>query len=68
MPQLLQKPRRARSELRNQENAPRVTRNELLSTGQITANGPPTAFWHIRQWQTWTFSGGASKAKRTAPH
>jgi hypothetical protein len=31
-------------------------------TGQMTAKGPPTAFWHMRQWQTWTFTGGEVKA------
>ncbi len=68
VPQVRQKPRRATSELWNHAISPRVRRNEALETGQMTANGPPTAFWHMRQWHTWTFSGGASQAKRTAPH
>jgi hypothetical protein len=62
VPQSRQKPRRARSELLNQEIWPRVTRNEVFRTGPITAKGPPTAFWHIRQWHRCTFLGGKSQA------
>jgi hypothetical protein len=40
----------------------RVIRKSDLSTRQITAKGPPTAFWHMRQWQTWTLLGALSKA------
>ena len=32
------------------------------------ANGAPDAFWHIRQWQMLTLTGGADSAKRMAPH
>jgi len=49
LPQARQNPRRPTSELAKKLSAPRVTRNDGLSTGQMTANGPPTAFWHMRQ-------------------
>jgi hypothetical protein len=62
VPQSRQKPRRATAELWNHENSPRVTVKSVFITGQMTANGPPTAFWHMRQWQTWTFTGGEVKA------
>jgi hypothetical protein len=62
VPQSRQKPRRATAELSNHDIVPRVTRKPDFGTGTITAKGPPTAFWHIRQWQTWTLSGAPSLA------
>ena len=48
--------------------ARRASRSRLaVFTLDRAANGPPTAFWHIRQWQT-VDSGVSNSAYRTAPH
>ena len=41
---------------------PRVQAKALRFTGAPVANGPPTAFWHMRQWQICTPSGIANSA------
>jgi hypothetical protein len=42
------------SELANVEIAPEVTTNSASRTPPNAMNGPPLAFWHIRQWQMLT--------------
>src|SRR6185437_3403641 len=68
VPQSVQKSRSAIEEERNAAGRPRVQVKSLFSISAKEANGAPTAFWHIRQWQMLTLVGGADKAKRTAPH
>src|ERR1700730_19355394 len=68
VPQVAQKSRSAVEEDRNVAGLPRVQAKSVFSISAKEANGAPEAFWHIRQWQTLTFLGGADSAKRMAPH
>src|ERR1700692_2866352 len=68
VPQSLQKSRSAVEEDRNVAGLPRVQAKSVFSISANEAKGAPEAFWHIRQWQTLTFLGGADSAKRMAPH
>src|SRR5437588_8727406 len=68
VPQAGQKSRSAIEEDLNAAGLPRVQAKSLLSMSAKEANGAPEAFWHIRQWQMLTFTGGAVTAKRMAPH
>src|ERR1700738_3575287 len=68
VPQSLQKSRSAVEEDRNVAGLPRVQAKSVFSISAKEANGAPEAFWHIRQWQTLTFLGGAERAKRNEPH
>src|SRR5205823_9120406 len=68
VPQLAQKSRCASDELAKLAGVPRAQAKSLRCTGADAANGPPTAFWHIRQWHRCTRSGGPLIAYRTAPH
>src|SRR5208337_4496791 len=67
VPQAAQKCRSATEELRNEAGSPRVQAKRAAGTFDRAANGPPTAFWHMRQWQT-VDSGISNRAYRTAPH
>jgi hypothetical protein len=64
----LQNPRSTHDELVKIVGAPRVQRKSFRLNVVNAWNGWPVAFWHIRQWQMHARSGGASAAKRTAPH
>src|SRR3954470_9036850 len=68
VPQSAQKSRSANDEERNAAGLPRVQVKSPRSMSAKDANGAPAAFWHIRQWQMLTLSGGADSAKRMAPH
>src|SRR3954453_21646359 len=59
VPHAAQKSRSAMEEERNAAGVPRVQAKSLRSISARDANGAPDAFWHIRQWQTLTFTGGA---------
>lgn len=61
MPQSRQKPRVPEAELRNVAARPRVHTTSAFGSLASAANGPPTAFWHMRQWQTLP-SGAESNA------
>ena len=67
VPQLWQKCRSAADELWKLAGSPRVQTKQDDVTLQKAANGPPTAFWHMRQWQM-VDSGASNNAYRTAPH
>src|SRR6516164_11163971 len=58
VPQSAQKSRSAIEEERNEAGLPRVQAKSSFSMSANEANGAPDAFWHIRQWQTLTFTGG----------
>jgi len=51
VPHVAQKPRWATEELRNSAGAPRVQTKSARPISAQAKNGPPTAFWHMRQWQ-----------------
>ena len=44
--------RAAREEDWNDPGCPRVHAKSPQGTSASTTNGPPTAFWHIRQWHS----------------
>jgi len=52
VPQSLQNPRIPEAELRNAAGRPRVHTTSAFGSLASAAKGPPTAFWHMRQWQT----------------
>jgi hypothetical protein len=54
-------------ELLNRTGAPPVQVRSASFTVISAANGPPTAFWHIRQWHTDAFDNAVTEY-RTAPH
>src|SRR5271155_2526588 len=56
------------SELEKVAIAPLVTTNSESRTPVKAMNGPPLAFWHIRQWQMLAPIGSPIKGLRTAPH
>src|SRR3984957_12547887 len=68
VPHCAQKPRSAMSELGKVAIAPLVTTNSDSRTPPNAMNGPPLAFWHIRQWQMLTPVGSAIMREGTAPH
>jgi hypothetical protein len=59
VPQRGQKPRSAADELANSDGLPRVQAMSGSFTAAHAKNGPPTAFWHMRQWQIPVRSGTA---------
>ncbi len=59
VPHAAQKSRAASEELRKVAGVPRVQAKSASCTGASGANGPPTAFWHIRQWQMCVPCGAA---------
>src|SRR5262245_35266975 len=58
----------ARDEERKADGCPLLHANSVQGTLAHTANGPATAFWHMRQWQMPIRGGSAKTTKRTAPH
>jgi hypothetical protein len=59
VPHAGQKSRHAAEELWNMAGWPRVHAKSCSLSGTKAANGPPTAFWHMRQWQRCAPSGAA---------
>jgi hypothetical protein len=57
VPQSAQKSRAAREEDWNAAGRPLVQAKSAHGTSARTANGPATAFWHMRQWHRPIFCG-----------
>src|SRR3954453_19046328 len=68
VPQAAQKSRSAIEEEANAAGLPRIQEKCSCGMSANEANGAPVAFWHIRQWQMLTRTGGDDTAKRSAPH
>jgi hypothetical protein len=62
VPQRAQKPRSAAEELRNLVGSPRVQAKFSIRTFAHAVKGPPTDFWHMRQWQMPARSGSLYNA------
>ncbi len=63
MPQAAQKPRSAISELaKSRRRAAGEDEMRRAARPANAMNGPPLAFWHIRQWQMFAPVGGAVSA------